>query len=40
MLRADEEQAARLRQMGYTTEEVVQTETHVATFATEEAIAA
>jgi carboxypeptidase T len=40
VLRADEEQAMRLRQMGYTTEEVVQTENHVATFATAEAIAA
>jgi carboxypeptidase T len=40
VLRAAEEQAARLRQMGYATEEVVETETHVATFATAEAIAA
>src|SRR5215210_7120532 len=40
ILRAAEEQAARLRQMGYTTEEVVETETHVARFATAEAIAA
>jgi carboxypeptidase T len=40
VLRAAEEQATRLRQMGYTTEEVVETETHVATFATAEAIAA
>jgi carboxypeptidase T len=40
VLRAAEEQAARLRQMGYTTEEVVETETHVATFATAEAIGA
>jgi len=40
VLRAEEEQAARLRQMGYTTEELVETENHVATFATEEAIAA
>ena len=40
VLRAAEEQAARLRQMGFTTEEVVQTETHVARFATAEAIAA
>ena len=40
VLRAAEEQAARLRQMGYTTEEVVETETHVARFATAEAIAA
>jgi carboxypeptidase T len=40
VLSAAEEQAARLRQMGYTTEEVVTTETHVATFATAEAIAA
>lgn len=40
VLRADEVQAARLQQMGYTTEEVVQTETHLATFATAEAIAA
>ncbi len=40
VLRADEAQAARLRQMGYTTEEVVETETHVATFATAEAIGA
>ena len=40
VLRAAEDQAARLRQMGYTTEEVVQTESHLATFATAEAIAA
>jgi carboxypeptidase T len=40
VLRAAEEQAARLRQMGFTTEEVVETETHVARFATAEAIAA
>jgi carboxypeptidase T len=40
VLRAAEEQAARLRQMGYTTEEVVETETHLARFATAEAIAA
>jgi carboxypeptidase T len=40
VMRADEAKAARLRQMGYTTEEVVDTETHVATFATAEAIAA
>src|SRR5215218_3129601 len=40
VLRAEEEQAARLRQMGYTTEELVETENHVATFATAEAIAA
>jgi carboxypeptidase T len=40
VLRADEAQAARLRQMGYTTEELVETETHIATFATAEAIAA
>jgi carboxypeptidase T len=40
VLRAEEAQAARLRQMGYTTEEVVETETHIATFATPEAIAA
>jgi carboxypeptidase T len=40
VLRADEPQAARLRQMGYTTEELVETETHIATFATAEAIAA
>jgi carboxypeptidase T len=40
VLRAAEEQATRLRQMGYTTEEVVETETHVARFATAEAIAA
>src|SRR5918994_522145 len=40
VLRAAEEQAARLRQIGYSTEEVVATETHVATFATAEAIAA
>ncbi len=39
VLRADEAQAARLQQMGYTTEEMVQTETHLATFATAEAIA-
>jgi carboxypeptidase T len=38
VLRAAEEQAVRLRQMGYSTEEVVETETHVATFATAEAI--
>ena len=29
VLRADEPQAARLRQMGYTTEEIVETETHI-----------
>jgi carboxypeptidase T len=40
VLRAAEEQVARLRQMGYTTEEIVETETHLATFATTEAIAA
>ena len=40
VLRADEPQAARLRQMGYTTEKLVETETHVARFATAEAIAA
>ena len=40
VLRAAEEQVARLRQMGYTTEEVVETEAHIATFATAEAIAA
>ncbi len=40
VLRADEAKATRLRQLGYTTEEVVETETHVATFATAEAIAA
>jgi carboxypeptidase T len=40
VLRAEEAQAARLRQMGYTTEEVVETETHISTFATAEAIAA
>jgi carboxypeptidase T len=40
VLRAAEDQAARLRQMGYTTEEVIQTESHLATFATAEAIAA
>ena len=40
VLRASEEQATRLRQMGYTTEEIVETETHIATFATAEAIAA
>src|SRR5215210_1540795 len=40
VLRAAEEQSLRLRQMGYTTEEVVETENHVATFATAEAIAA
>jgi carboxypeptidase T len=40
VLRAAEEQAARLRQMGYSTEEVVETQTHVARFATAEAIAA
>ena len=36
VLRAAEEQATRLRQMGYTTEEVVETETHLATFATDD----
>lgn len=40
VLRADEAQAARLRQMGYTTEEVVETENHLARFATAEATAA
>jgi carboxypeptidase T len=40
VLSAAEEQATRLRQMGYTTEEIVETESHVATFATAEAIAA
>jgi carboxypeptidase T len=40
VLRAAEEQATRLRQMGYTTEEIVETESHVAAFATDEAIAA
>jgi carboxypeptidase T len=40
VLRAAEEQALRLRQMGYTTEEVVGTDDHLATFATAEAIAA
>src|SRR5215210_5835097 len=40
VLRAAEEQATRLRQMGYTTEEVVETERHLAAFATAEAIAA
>lgn len=40
VLRADEAQAARLRQMGYATEEVVETERHLAAFATAEAIAA
>jgi carboxypeptidase T len=40
VLRAAEEQALRLRQMGYTTEEVVGTEDHLAKFATSEAIAA
>jgi carboxypeptidase T len=40
VLRAAEEQAARLRQMGYTIEEVVETEDHIATFASAEAIAA
>src|SRR5215216_2368759 len=40
VLRADEPQAARLRQMGYTTEEIIETETHISTFATAEAIAA
>ena len=40
VLRAEEAQAARLQQMGFTTEEVVQTETHLATFATAEAMAA
>jgi carboxypeptidase T len=40
VLRADEAKAARLRQMGYSIEEVIDTETHVATFATAEAIAA
>jgi carboxypeptidase T len=40
VLRAAEEQALRLRQMGYTTEEVVGTDDHLATFATAEAIVA
>ena len=40
VLRADEAQAARLSQIGYTTEELVETETHISTFATAEAIAA
>src|ERR687894_3314855 len=40
VLRAEEAQAARLRQMGYATEEVVQTENHLARFATAEATAA
>ena len=40
VLRADEPQAARLRQIGYTTEEIVETETHISTFTTAEAIAA
>jgi carboxypeptidase T len=40
VLRAEEAQAARLRQMGYTTDEIVQTETHISMFATAEAIAA
>src|SRR3712207_567680 len=40
VLRAAEEQAARLRQIGYTTEEVVETESHLARFATAESIAA
>ncbi len=40
VLRAVEEQALRLRQMGYTTEEVVGTEDHLSRFATTEAIAA
>jgi carboxypeptidase T len=40
VLRADEAQAARLRQIGYTTEELVETETHISMFATAEAIAA
>jgi carboxypeptidase T len=40
VLRAAEEQALRLRQMGYTTEEVVGTEDHLSRFATTEAIAA
>jgi carboxypeptidase T len=40
VMRADEAKAARLRQMGYSIEEVTETETHVATFATAEAIAA
>jgi carboxypeptidase T len=31
VLRAEEAQAAQLHQMGYTTEEVVETETHIAT---------
>ena len=39
VLRAGEEQAARLRQFGYTTEEVVQADSHVAAFASEAAIA-
>ena len=40
VLRAAEAQAARLQQMGYTTDEVVETERHVATFATEAAVEA
>ena len=40
VLRADEAQAARLRQMGYTAEEVVETENHLARFATAEETAA
>lgn len=40
VLRAAEEQALRLRQMGYTTEAVVGTEDHLSRFATTEAIAA
>lgn len=40
VLRADEAKAARLRQMGYSIAEVIDTETHVARFATAEAIAA
>jgi carboxypeptidase T len=40
VLRATEEQAARLQQMGYATEAVVETENHVARFATAEAVGA
>lgn len=38
ILRATEDQAARLRQMGYTAEEIVQTEDHLATFASSTAL--
>jgi carboxypeptidase T len=40
VLRATEEQAARLQQLGYATEVVVETENHVARFASAEAVEA